>query len=118
MLINHLHKIRKKKNNPSPHTRPNFFLITQYLQNTSGNKRSRLGSILLIVGVLGSDNDAVVANVVALVADDESLGGGNNAKRLVAVRIAECHNGGDARSLGGTEALGSGVDELGALRVA
>lgn len=68
--------------------------------------------------MLGCDDDTVVADVVALVADDESLGGGNDTKRLIAVRIAECHNGGDARSLGGSEALGSGVDELGALGVA
>lgn len=60
--------------------------------NLARNKGSGGGSIDLIVPVLRRDGDAVVADVVALVADDEDLGGGDAAKGLVAVCIAECYN--------------------------
>ena len=63
--------------------------------NASSNKRSSSRSVHLVVPVLGSNNNTVVANVVALVANDENLGGGNGAKSLVTVSIAECYNGGD-----------------------
>jgi hypothetical protein len=60
--------------------------------NLPRNKGRGGGSIDLVVPVLRRDDDAVVADVVALVADDEDLGGGDAAKGLVAVCIAECYN--------------------------
>ena len=45
--------------------------------------------------MLRGDDDTVIADVVALVADDEDLGGCNNTKSLITVSIAKCDNGGD-----------------------
>ena len=68
--------------------------------------------------MLGGDDDAVVADVVTVMADDEDLGGGNGSERLVAVGIAECYNGRDARGSRSSESLGSRVNQLSTLRVA
>lgn len=68
--------------------------------------------------MLGGDDNAVVADVVTLMADDEDLGGGDWSKTLVAVGIAECYNGRDASGSGSSESLGSGVNQLSTLRVA
>jgi hypothetical protein len=49
-------------------------------------------SINLVVPVLRSDNDAVVTDVITLVADDEDLGRSNEAECLITISIAECYN--------------------------
>lgn len=59
------------------------------LSNLAGNKISSPGSIDLIVPVLGGDDNAVVADVVTLVADDEHFGGSYAAEALVAVGITK-----------------------------
>lgn len=59
------------------------------LSNLTSDESSSSGGVDLVVPVLSSDDNAVVADVVALVADDENLGGCNTAERLVAVGIAK-----------------------------
>lgn len=68
--------------------------------------------------MLGSNNGSVLADEVALVADDEGVGYVDQTERGVAVSIAECHNGVDARGLGSGKTLKGLVDELSTLRVA
>jgi len=60
--------------------------------NLTSDKGGSGRSIDLIVPVLRSDDDSIVADVVTLVADDENLGGSDAAEGLVAVCIAECYN--------------------------
>lgn len=62
------------------------------LRNLTNNKVGSPGRIDLVVPVLGSDDDAIVANVVALVADDEGLGHSNQTEGLVAVGVTESNN--------------------------
>lgn len=84
--------------------------------------------------MLGSDNDAVVADVVTSVADDENLGGSDTAEGLVTVGIAKCDNcmqsaravrAGDVQLTGtdsgrscGSESLCCSVHKLSTLAVA
>ena len=63
-----------------------------YSRNLASNECSSSGSILLVVPVLSGNDDTVVADVVAVVADDEDLGGSDAAKGLVTVGITESDN--------------------------
>ncbi|KAH9880920.1 hypothetical protein IAQ61_001214 [Plenodomus lingam] len=58
--------------------------------NTGGHEFRSRGSIALVVPVVSGDDDAVVADVVAIVTDDEDLGGGNGAEALVLIWVSEC----------------------------
>ena len=58
-------------------------------RNLASNECSSSGSILLVVPVLSGDDDTIVADVVAFVADDEDLGGSDGAEGLAALWVAE-----------------------------
>jgi hypothetical protein len=72
-----------------PTSTTDFAFLSYSLGNLAGNKSSSSRSVSLIVPVLGSNDDTVVADVVALMADDENLGGSDAAKGLIAVSITE-----------------------------
>jgi len=65
------------------------------LSNPGSNKRSSGRSIDLVVPVLRGDDDSIIADVVALMADNEDLGGSDEAEALVAIGITK---GDDCRS--------------------
>lgn len=67
-------------------------MLYMHLCNLAGNERSSSRSVDLIVPVLSRDDDAVVADVVADVADDENLGRSDASEALVAVSIAKGDN--------------------------
>lgn len=58
----------------------NSAFLSYFLGNLAGNKGSSSRSVDLVVSVLGSDDNTVIADVVALMADDENLGGSDTAK--------------------------------------
>jgi hypothetical protein len=60
-----------------------------YLPNEASNESSGSGSVLLVIPVRRSDDDSIVADVVALVADDLDLGGGDQTESLVTVCVAK-----------------------------
>ena len=72
-----------------------IFKPTTHRLNAGCNKRSSGWGVVLVVPVLRGDDDTVVADVIALVADNEDLRGRNDTKSLIAVSIAKCYNGGD-----------------------
>jgi hypothetical protein len=63
-----------------------------YSCNLASNECSSSRSILLIVPVLSGNDDTVVADVIAFVADDEDLGGSDATKGLITVGIPESDN--------------------------
>jgi hypothetical protein len=67
--------------------------------------------------VLGSDVDAILANVITSVADNENLGSGNKTESLVSVGVTEGNDGGHTRGRCGGKTLSRGVYELSTLRV-
>jgi hypothetical protein len=56
------------------------------------NERRRSRGIHLVVPVLGGDDDTVVADVVAGVANDEDLGCGNDTECLVPISVTESND--------------------------
>lgn len=60
--------------------------------NASSNKGRSSRSVLLVVPVGSCNDDAVVADVVAFVTNDEDLGRRNTAEALITVCITECYN--------------------------
>lgn len=65
---------------------------THHFLDPRNHKRSSSWGIKFIVPVLIGDNDTVVTNVIASVADDEDFGGSNGAKTLVPIWISESNN--------------------------
>ena len=63
-----------------------------YSCNLTSNESSSSGSILLVVPVLRGNDDTVVADVIAVMADDENLGGSDATKALITVGITESDN--------------------------
>ena len=63
-----------------------------YSRNLASNECSSSGSILLVVPVLSGNDDTVVADVVAFVADDEDLGGSDATKGLITVGVTKSDN--------------------------
>lgn len=63
-----------------------------YSCNLASNESSSSGSILLVVPVLSGNDNTVVADVVAFVADDEDLGSSDATKGLITVGITESDN--------------------------
>ena len=61
-------------------------------RNLASNERRSSRSVLLIVPVLRGNDDTVVADVVAFVADDENLGSSDATKCLITVGIAKSDN--------------------------
>jgi hypothetical protein len=68
----------------------NALLQSRRILNPGSNERRGSGSVDLVVSVLGSDYDAVFADVVASVANDEHFRSGHGAEGLIAVCVAEC----------------------------
>lgn len=66
--------------------------VCKRLGNLGSDKRSSSRGIDLVVPVLRSNDDAIVADVVTLMADDENLGGSNAAEALIAVGITKSNN--------------------------
>lgn len=63
--------------------------LTCCLPDKASNKSGGSGSVLLVVPVRRSDDDSVVADVVAVVAENLDLGSGDDTESLVAVCIAK-----------------------------
>jgi hypothetical protein len=78
ILINHQQRVHRSWRHPT--------------LDLGSNKRSSTRRINLVVPVLRSNYDTVVADVVAVVADDEDFARGNGSERLVAVRVAKGNN--------------------------
>jgi len=55
----------------------------------AGNKGGTGADILLVVGVLRGDDGGAIADLVARVADDLDLGGGDGADGVAVVRVAK-----------------------------
>lgn len=62
---------------------------TAHSGDLAGNECSSSRSINLVVPVLGSNDDSVIADVVTLVANDEDLGGSDASEALVAISITK-----------------------------
>jgi hypothetical protein len=60
--------------------------------NSCSDERSRSGSIHLVVPVLIGNDDAVLADVISGVADDQDLGRSDRSERLVTVGVTKSHN--------------------------
>jgi hypothetical protein len=60
--------------------------------NLRSNKRSRSRRIHLVVPVLSSDNNTVITDVIAVMADDLDLRSSDRAKRLVTVGVTESNH--------------------------
>jgi hypothetical protein len=60
--------------------------------NLGDDKRRSSRGIHLVVPVLGGDDDTVVTDVVAGVADDEDLGRGDDTECLVPISVSESND--------------------------
>jgi hypothetical protein len=60
--------------------------------NLCGNERSSTWRVHLVVAVLRGNVDAILANVITRVANDQSLARSNATERLVLVGVAKGDN--------------------------
>jgi hypothetical protein len=78
IFINHQQHVHRSRRHPT--------------LDLGSNKRSSTRRINLVVPVLSANYNAIVADVVAVVADNENFARSNRAKSLVAVRITKGNN--------------------------